>query len=242
MTVVIYQQSMSGVSTPDSPAASPATSLAERAYDEIRRRIIRLDLAPGDVVREADLQVTLEMSRTPIREALQRLARDHFVTVIPRRGMFVSAIEFDELAMLYETRAIMEPYAARLATSRGTQADWDEMAEVLAETELPGKQPSELIELDRRCHEIIWRASGNRFLTATLDTLYAQSDRLWHMYLADVHDMAHAVDEHASIHAALEAGQADRVAGLIERHVNSFDAQVRAAVTERLGAPLAAGG
>ena len=213
-------------------------SLAERAYDEIRRMIIRLDLAPGDVVREADLQATLEMSRTPIREALQRLARDHFVSVIPRRGMFVSAIEFDELAMLYETRAIMEPYAARLATRRGTRRDWDEMADVLAETALPGKAPGELLELDRQCHEIIWRASANRFLTDTLDTLYAQSDRLWHMYLADVHDMGHAVDEHAAIHSALIAGDADHVATLIERHVNSFDAQVRAAVADRLGTPL----
>ena len=235
LTVVIYQQSMTDVS---SPKLQPL-SLAERAYDEIRRLIIRLDLAPGDVVREADLQATLDMSRTPIREALQRLARDHFVTVIPRRGMFVSAIEFDELAMLYETRAIMEPYAARLATKRGTQADWDEMADVLAETALPGKTPEELLELDRQCHEIIWRASGNRFLTNTLDTLYAQSDRLWHMYLADVHDMGHAVDDHAAIHEALQSGDAETVANLIEDHVNSFDAQVRDAVTTRLTAPLA---
>ena len=234
LTLVIYQQSMSDVSTPD----SPHLSLAERAYDEIRRMIIRLDLAPGDVVREADLQETLDMSRTPIREALQRLARDHFVTVIPRRGMFVSAIDVDELSMLYETRAIMEPYAARLATKRGTQDDWDEMADVLAETKLPGKPPAELIELDRRCHEIIWRASGNRFLTSTLDTLYAQSDRLWHMYLADVADMGHAVDEHDAIHDALQSGDADTVATLIEAHVNSFDAQVRDAVTSRLVAPL----
>ncbi len=235
MTVVIYQQSMKGMSTGD---PTPSTSLAERAYDEIRRMIIRLDLAPGDVVREADLQTALEMSRTPIREALQRLARDHFVTVIPRRGMFVSAIEFDELAMLYETRAIMEPYAARLATKRGTDQDWAEMADVLAETQVPDKQPHELLELDRRCHEIIWRAAGNRFLTDTLDTLYAQSDRLWHMYLADVHDMGHAVDEHAAIHAALVARDGDTVAGLVEHHVNSFDAQVRAAVADRLRTPL----
>ena len=223
LTVVIYQQSMTGVS---SPKLQPL-SLAERAYDEIRRLIIRLDLAPGDVVREADLQATLDMSRTPIREALQRLARDHFVTVIPRRGMFVSAIEFDELAMLYETRATLEPYAARLATKRGTQADWDEMADVLADTALPGKTPEELLELDRQCHEIIWRASGNRFLTNTLDTLYAQSD------------MGHAVDDHAAIHDALQSGDAETVANLIEDHVNSFDAQVRDAVTTRLAAPLA---
>lgn len=213
--------------------------MAERAFDEIRRKIIRLELAPGDIVREAELQAQLGIGRTPIREALQRLARDHFVTVMPRRGMFVSAIDVGELSMLYETRAIMEPYAARLATRRGVAADWEEMADVLAQTQAAGVQPAALIELDRRCHEIIWRAAGNRFLTNTLDTLYAQSDRLWHMYLADVADMGHAVEEHAAIHDALVAGDADMVATLIEAHVNSFDAQVRAAVTNRLGAPLA---
>jgi DNA-binding GntR family transcriptional regulator len=223
---------MTDVSTP----VSPTRSLAERAYDEIRRMIIRLELAPGDVVREADLGAELDMSRTPIREALQRLARDHFVTVIPRRGMLVSAIDVDELSMLYETRAILEPYAARLATRRGTALDWAEMAEVLADTSVPGTRPDELIELDRRCHEIIWRAAGNRFLTNTLDALYAQSDRLWHMYLADVADMREAVDEHMVIHDALVRGDADRVARLVEDHVNSFDVQVRAAVATRLDA------
>ncbi len=212
--------------------------MAERAYHEIRRMIIRLELAPGDVVREADLQDRLGIGRTPIREALQRLARDHFVTVIPRRGMFVSAIDVDELSMLYETRSIMEPYAARLACRRGTPGDWDEMATVLAETERPGITPEQMLALDRRCHEIIWRAAGNRFLTDTLDTLYAQSDRLWHMYLADVSDMGEAVDEHAAIHRALAAGDADLAAELIDGHVRSFDEQVRLAVTQRLGAPL----
>ena len=72
----------------------------------------------------------------------------------------------------------------------------------------------------------------------TLDTLYAQSDRLWHIYLSDVADMGHAVDEHAAIHDALRLGDADKVAALIEAHVKSFDAQVRTAVTTRLGAPL----
>jgi len=214
-------------------------SLAARAYDEIRRMIIRLELAPGDVVSEAELQRRLGIGRTPIREALQRLGREHFLTVIPRRGMFVSAIDVDELSMLYETRSIMEPYAARLAAIRGRAADWDEMAAVLAETTRPGTTPEALLDHDRHCHEIIWRAAGNRFLTDTLDMLYAQSDRLWHMYLSDVADMGHAVDEHEAIHNALVERDADRAATLIEAHVKSFDAQVRDALTHRLGAPLA---
>lgn len=199
--------------------------------------IIRLELAPGDVVREAELQETLGIGRTPIREALQRLAREHFVTVIPRRGMFVSSIDVEELSLLSETRTVMEPYAARLACARGTAEHWAEMERVLARTEEPGRTPEELLGLDRRCHEIVWDAAGNRFLNDTLDMLYAQSDRLWHMYLADVSDMDEAVDEHRAIHAALERRDAERAAGLLDAHVRSFDAQVRAAVTRRLGAP-----
>ncbi len=156
--------------------------------------IVRLDFAPGDVLREDELQELLGIGRTPIREALQRLARDQFVTVIPRRGMFVSSVDVDDLAMLYETRAVMEPYAARLAAERGTAEHWDEMAGVIEQSLRPGLPPEDLLDVDRRCHELIWEAAGNRFLTDTLDAMYAQSDRVWHLYLADVYDTRHAVD------------------------------------------------
>lgn len=196
--------------------------------------IVRLEYAPGDVVREDDLQARLGIGRTPIREALQRLARDQFVTVIPRRGMFVSSIDVDDLALLYETRSVMEPYAARLATQRGTTDDWDEMAEVIETSLRPGLAPERLMDVDRRCHEIIWSAAGNRFLTDTLDALYAQSDRVWHMYLADVYDTRHAVDEHIELHAILRSGDATAAAGAMADHLRGFDEQVRAAVAARL--------
>jgi DNA-binding GntR family transcriptional regulator len=157
---------------------------------------------------------------------------------MPRRGMFVASIDVSELSLLFETRAVMEPYAARLACTRGTPAEWDEMERVIAESaEVAGDEA--LLEVDRRCHEIIWHAAGNRFLTDTLDVLYAQSDRVWHMYLADVSDTRHAVDEHAGILDLLRAGDADAAADALAAHVKSFDAQVRTAVTRRLHPPLA---
>lgn len=214
-------------------------SLSAQAYDRIRRMIERLQLAPGDVVREDVLQRELGIGRTPIREALQRLDRDQFVTVIPRRGMLVAPIDVSELSLLYETRALMEPYAARLAATRGSEAHWAQMRAALDEAATIGDDDAALLDIDRRCHEITWAASGNRFLTDTLDVLYAQSDRVWHMYLADVADMRHAVDEHGAILAAMERGDADGAASLVEAHVRSFDDQVRAAVTTRLGPPLA---
>jgi DNA-binding GntR family transcriptional regulator len=216
-----------------------STSLSERAYQQIRRMIIRLDLAPGTVVREDQLQIELGMGRTPIREALQRLVRDQFVTVIPRRGVFVSSIDVSELATLYETRAIIEPYAARLACARGTASHWDAMAAALDRAVQPGTTALELLDIDRECHELVWQAAENRFLTDTLDMLYAQSDRLWHMYLSDVDDMADAVAEHREILGALRDGDGERAAKLTEDHIRSFDAQIRTAVQRRLASPLA---
>ena len=201
-------------------------SLSEQAYGQLRRMIVRLDFAPGDVLREDALQDTLGMSRTPIREALQRLAREHFVTVIPRRGMFVSGIDVSELGLLFETRSVLEPYAARLAAARGTSEHWDAMEAALDGVgAASGNQ--DLMEIDRRGHEIMWEAAGNRFLVDTLDMLYAQSDRLWHLYLAEVADMTHAVDEHGEIMDALRSADGDRAGELMEEHIRSFDAQIR---------------
>lgn len=216
-------------------------SLSDQAYQALRSMIVRLDFEPGDVLREEELRTLLGIGRTPIREALQRLERDHFVTVVPRRGIFVSGIDVSELSMLFETRTVLEPYAARLAARRGGPETWIAMEDVLAETADNLDQPAKLLEIDRRCHELIWQASENRFLLDTLDMLYAQSDRLWHLYLSDVADPGHAVSEHVAILDALRSGDDARTATLVEEHVAAFDLQVRSAVTARLEAPLAAG-
>ncbi len=199
--------------------------------------IVRLDLAPADVIREEALQQTLGLGRTPIREALQRLVRDQFVTVISRRGMYVSSIDVGELALLYETRAILEPYAMRLACARGTTGAWDDMAALLAGA-TADSSPNELLEIDRRCRELVWAAADNRFLTDHLDMLYAHSDRLWHLYLGDVADLHSMIAEHREILAALRARDADRAAELIEAHMHRFDQQIRNAVRRRLDSPL----
>ncbi len=213
-------------------------SLSEAAYNRLRSMIVRLEFAPGDVLREDDLREQLGIGRTPIREALQRLEREHFVKVVPRQGIFVTGIDVSELSMLFETRSVLEPYAARLAALRGTDESWDAMEEALDRT-VDAADGAEVLAIDRTCHEIMWQAAGNRFLINTLDMLYAQSDRLWHLYLADVADPGHAVEEHVAILNALRSRESDIAASLVDDHVASFDAQIRDAVTARLTSPLA---
>ena len=125
-------------------------SLSEQAYRLIRDMIVRLDLTPGAVVREDDLQERLEIGRTPIREALQRLARDQFLVVIPRRGMIVSNIDIAELSTLYETRAILEPYVARLACERGTADHWKQMSKVLDRAKKQASTAQDQIQFGKR--------------------------------------------------------------------------------------------
>ena len=212
-------------------------TLSERAYYAIRDLIVRIELAPGDVIREDVLQDRLGIGRTPIREALQRLARDQFVTVIPRRGMLVSGVDVTELSMLYETRTILEPYATRLACARGKAEHWESMATALEGARKPGITNDALMAIDRTCHEIVWSAAGNRFLTDTLDMLYAQSDRLWHLYLAVLLDgVVHVgdVEEHGEIYKALADGDADRAAKLAEAHMRAFDEEISQAVRRHL--------
>lgn len=216
-------------------------SLSTRAYEQIRGRIIRLELAPGAVIDERDLRDRLGIGRTPVREAIQRLARDQFVVVMPRRGMLVSPIDASELSMLFETRAVMEPYAAKLACARGTSEHWAAMRSTIAEASVASADET-LLGIDRRCHEITWAAASNRFLTDSLDMLYAHSDRVWHMYLADVADTRHAVAEHTEILDALAGRDATRAAALVEAHIRAFDEQVRRAVAARLDPPLSTSG
>ena len=224
---------------PTRPAGPQDKSLAVQAYERLRASIVQLEFAPGEVLREDELCDRLGIGRTPVREALQRLSRDHFVQVIPRRGMFVTGIDVSELSMLFETRSVLEPYAARLASARGNESHWEQMSNALERTQVADLEANELLAVDRICHELMWDAANNRFLLDTLDVLYAQSDRLWHLYLTDVPETDHAVIEHMEILEALRDGDGDRAAFLVESHVQAFDALVRRAVTARLESPLA---
>ena len=217
-----------------------STPLSQVAYERIKRMIVRLDLAPGSVVREDDLQARTGVGRTPIREAVQRLEREQLLVVIPRRGLLVTSIDVSELPLLYETRAMLEPYVHRLAARRGTEAEWRRMEQALAAVGRRGAKAGWelLMDTDRLCHTQVWQAADNRFLTDTLDMLYTQSERLWHLYLRDAYDMHDALDEHREILAALRRGDGDRAASLAEAHVRTFEASTRSVITSRLHSPV----
>lgn len=204
-------------------------SLSQQAYECIKRKIVSLVLPPGSVIDEPALRQELNLGRTPIREALQRLALEKLVVIVPRRGMFVSEIGLKDLQQLFEVRLTLECLAARYAAQRGSIHHWQKMAAVLAEMPAESEPVDNeiLITVDERCHYIMYDAAGNEFLADTLKTMYSLSLRLWYFMLSQIGDMRQAILEHQNILDALKNGDADEAERLMEKHIFAFQEEIQ---------------
>lgn len=208
---------------------APQRSLSEQAYEQIRQKIVTLALMPSAVVDEGQLQEELRLGRTPIREALKRLELERLVTIIPRRGIFVTPINLTDLQRLYEVRLNLECLATELAAQRGTAVHWQEMAAVLQQVNTPDNiSPAQLIAIDDQCHRLIYQAADNQFLEQTLMALYPLSLRMWNMALAKLGDKKENVVqyehivEHELIMVALQKGDASEAVALMRRHIETY--------------------
>src|SRR2546423_13643428 len=135
--------------------STSARSQGERAYLLIRDQIVTLRLAPGSVIEEAGLRQELGLGRTPIREALQRLAHENLVTFVPHRGTFVSDINLPYLHRLTEVRTELDGYAAPLAAERGTARGRAQMQVMVTElSTIHEPDVHHLIRLDQRIHRL----------------------------------------------------------------------------------------
>ncbi|HEX3225789.1 MAG TPA: GntR family transcriptional regulator [Gaiellaceae bacterium] len=195
-------------------------SLADKAYHEIRDLIVSLELAPGAVIDERDLIERLGIGRTPVREALRRLAHERLVEVYPRRGMFVTGVDVRQLARLSEVRAVLEPEAARLAAERATDDDRARLDALLTELDAGTK---ELMQLDERIHRAVYRAARNDLLEATLEQYYALALRIWMLALERTQDLEEAVEAHRDLLEAIRDGDGVRAAQTMRDHVENFE-------------------
>jgi DNA-binding GntR family transcriptional regulator len=212
---------------PVSPLGDGA-SLADQAYFAIRALIVSLELAPGDPIREPNLTAKLGIGRTPVREALRRLALERLVEVYPRRGMFVTTVDVRDLARLCEVRAVLEPEAARLAAERATRPDLEginALIEELADTRR--RDDRALIDLDERIHRTIYRTSHNQLLEETLEWYYTHALRIWMLALDRTRTLQSAVLEHHELLDAIARGKGERAADLMRQHVEHFEQAMR---------------
>ncbi|MDN6530290.1 MAG: GntR family transcriptional regulator, partial [Brevibacterium sp.] len=162
-------------------AVSQKMSLAERAYEILRHRLIMLDIAPGDPINEAGLSAELDVGRTPIREALKRLESDHLVVSYSRRGTFASNIDLKDLSTISEMREVLEPIAARKAARNITPERRREFEATIADLrELKETdEPRALVERDLEGHRLIYSSVDNPHLMETLVRLDDLATRIW---------------------------------------------------------------
>jgi DNA-binding GntR family transcriptional regulator len=210
-------------------AARPGELMADRAYSELRDRIISLRIAPGAPINEDELGSELEMGRTPVREAIKRLALENLVTVFPRRGTFASEINITDLAHISDVRVPLEGHAAAHAAERLTPARRAELEELLAELrEQDASDDLEvLIQLDARVHRFVYEAAANPYLEATLARYFNLSLRIWYLVLDRLPHLSARVIEHEHLLEAIADGDVERAREIAEQHVTTFEQEIR---------------
>ncbi len=173
----------------------------------------------------------LGLGRTPVREALRRLAQERLVDVYPRQGIFVSRVDVGDLGALSEVRHSLEAFAGRLAAERATSTERDEAAALLRELEQAAGEHDErtLIELDQRIHRHVYRCAHNPFLEATLNEYYVLTLRIWFVALDRV-SLEDAVQEHRSLLEAIRDRDGDRAEQTMREHVERFERAIRDAL------------
>lgn len=208
--------------------SASARSQGERAYLLIRDQIVTLKLSPGSVIEETRLQTDLELGRTPIREALQRLAHENLVTFIPHRGTFVTDVNLTDLHRLTEIRLEMEGHAAELAAARASEADRAAMAALMRELDSTEERDVHgLMRLDQRIHRQVYQSARNPFLQAMLEELFNLSLRIWFLGLERGVRLKAAVEEHRRLLEAIVARDAVQARAVMRDHIAGFEQAIR---------------
>jgi DNA-binding GntR family transcriptional regulator len=205
--------------------------ISERAYVQLRDRIVTLRLAPGTVLREDELMSELGIGRTPLREAIKRLALENLVAVQPRSGTYVTSVGASDIVHIAEVRAELEAQAAELAARRMDGAVRARAEALLAEVrELERCADADaLMRLDESIHRVAWEGSQNPYLIETLERYFALSLRVWYVVLDRVPGLSHAVHDQVHLLEALLARDANRAQRLMREHVQAFQREILAA-------------
>lgn len=212
------------------PGSGP--SLAERAYMSIRDRLVMLEIKPGEPINEDWLGSTLGVGRTPIREALKRLANERLVVAFPRRGTFATEVNISDLAHISEVRRTLEPVATAAAAERATDDDRGVLTTLREQLDADERlqDNAELLKMDLSVHRAIYQCVHNPFMEDTLIRYDNLATRIWCVFVPRLSGMAGHVDEHIPLLTAIIDGDAKKAADLTHEHVAGFERAIRALI------------
>jgi DNA-binding GntR family transcriptional regulator len=188
--------------------------LSDQTYRELEEEITTLRIPPGAIVSEALLSERFGVGRTPVREALQRLARQGLVVIMPRRGVVVSEIDVAAQLRLLEVRRELERLMVRSAARRASKPQRKRFQEIASGMDQAAKRADDLafMRLDREFNLLLLEAAGNEFGAATLGMLTGLSRRFWYAHYKQAADLPRTAHLHATVARLIGGEDEERAA------------------------------
>ncbi|MBM3597657.1 MAG: GntR family transcriptional regulator [Alphaproteobacteria bacterium] len=234
------------------PVRQPKGRGAQFVHTALRQKILSLELRPGAKLDEAALVQSFGVSRTPVREAIIRLAADGLVFILPNRGAQVAPLDLSETAQFFEAFELNQRVVNHLAALRRTEADLDRIRRARDEFDSAVKRddPTGLVSANFDLHMAIAQAARNTHVETTLRRLLEHGMRLCWIWYKDFpqplvrKDMDNSCQEHDDMVAAIEARDAGRADALGKVHTDSFRVRIKdyldQSLSSQISFPLAA--
>ncbi|WP_027078826.1 GntR family transcriptional regulator [Maribacter antarcticus] len=201
-------------------------SLADRAYYILEEMIVTLKLAPGSLISEAKLSKEIDIGRTPLREALQRLTQERLVSVLPRRGMIITEVNIMDQLEIVKLRRVVDRLIVANATKWLIPEQNQQLYELADAIIEAAKEDDSLrfIHLDGEFDQIVQIASRNYFASQVAETTHAHCRRFWYMNRA-ASDLVRSAELHANIMKATAEGnqkKAEIASDLLSDYIDEF--------------------
>ncbi|MDA0305890.1 MAG: GntR family transcriptional regulator [Proteobacteria bacterium] len=213
-------------------ASGVVASLTDRAYAVIEEMIVTLQFKPGSVLSETALSERLDIGRTPIREALQRLAREGLVVILPRKGILVSEINPRSQLLLLEVRRELERLLARTGAIRCTEDERRQFFEIADGMEQAARDNDDInfMRLDGALNRLIAEAAHNDFTARAIGLMNGLSRRFWYMHYKETADLPLAARLHAELARRIAESDPDGAAAAADKLVDYVEVFTRGTV------------
>jgi DNA-binding GntR family transcriptional regulator len=215
-----------------------SSSLTDQAYDQLEEVIVTLELEPGAVLSEGALATQLGLGRTPIREALQRLAREGLVVILPRKGILVAEINPHNQLLVLEVRRELERLLARTSAIRSTEEERARFLKIAEGMEQAAREADDIsfMRLDYALNMLVSQAAHNDYARRAIGLLHGMSRRFWYMHYKESADLPLCARLHAALARQIAEADPDGAAEASDRLVDYAETFTRATLdTGRLG-------
>ncbi|MGN6286643.1 MAG: GntR family transcriptional regulator [Afipia sp.] len=204
--------------------------MTDLAYAQLEEMIVTLQLPPGAVLSELVLSKRLDIGRTPIREALQRLSRDGLVNILPRRGILVSEINVRVQLRLLEVRRELERLMARGAAERATEDERQQFFAIAEGMREAAERADDLafMRFDQQLNTLISAAARNEFASRSMGLMHGLSRRFWYQHYRETADLPRAARLHAEVAEAIARRDPEKAASASDRLIEYIENFARA--------------